>query len=210
MCVPSRIRFSSSIISMSLMRLLTPPHRDPPSTDRSRGPRHSPRAADVGAPRRPRRLPPTANCGSSGSRPCRSRDEVDAYIETRSPASATATCCRGPCASSRAARSSAARATTTSSPRSIASRSATRGTRELAAHARQHHVQAAAARARVRDAGLRGRRAAHRQLQLRVAARDRSARREEGRRDPPPPGAPRRHGARHGDVQHPRAASGRT
>ena len=39
--------------------------------------------------------------------------------------------------------------------------------------------------ARVRDARLRGRRPAHRQLQLRLAAGDRGARREEGRRHPP-------------------------
>ena len=52
------------------------------------------------------------------------------------------------------------------------------------------------------DARLQGRGLAHRQVQLRLAARDRGARREEGRRDPPLLDAPRRLGARHRDVQH--------
>jgi hypothetical protein len=42
---------------------------------------------------------------------------------------------------------------------------------------------------------------AHRQFQLPLAARDRGARREEGRRDPPPLAAARRQHPRHGDVQ---------
>ncbi len=73
----------------------------------------------------------------------------------------------------------------------------------LAEEPRQHGLQAAAARPRVRRARLRRRRPAHRQLQLRLAAGDRGARREEGRRAPPPRAAPRRHRARHRDVQHP-------
>ena len=74
--------------------------------------------------------------------------------------------------------------------------------REPAAHAHQHDLQAPAARARVRHARLQGGRPAHGQLQLQVAAGDRSARREEGRRDPPSLAASRRHRARLGHVQH--------
>ena len=81
---------------------------------------------------------------------------------------------------------------------------------EPAAHARQHHVQIAAARARLRHARLQGRGTADRQLQFPLAARHRRARREEGRRAPAPRAAPRRLGARFGDVQHPRSRSGRT
>ena len=69
---------------------------------------------------------------------------------------------------------------------------------------RQHDVQAAAARARVRHAALQGRRPADRQLQLPLAARDRGDRREEGRRPPSPRRAEGRHRPRLGDVQHPR------
>ena len=49
--------------------------------------------------------------------------------------------------------------------------------------------------------GLPGGRPADGQLQLRLAARDRSARREEGRRAPPPLGAARRLRARQRDLQ---------
>ena len=57
---------------------------------------------------------------------------------------------------------------------------------------------------------LQGRRPAHRQLQLPLAARDRGARREEGRRHPPPLAAARRQHPRHGDVQRARAMNGPT
>ena len=102
---------------------------------------------------------------------------------TRSPASATVTCCRGWCATP-----PPARIIGTTRYHDIVRAHRSRRDRlhlvrqELAAHARQHHLQAAPARARVRDRRLQGGRPAHRQLQLRVAARDRGAGREEGRR----------------------------
>ena len=113
---------------------------------------------------------------------------------TRSPASAPGTCCPGRCASSPAARSSAARAITTSSPPIDRVEI---GYTWYARRWQRSHVNTACKLLLLAhafdDARLPGRRAAHRQLQLRLAARDRGARREEGRRDPPSPGAPRRH-----------------
>ena len=70
----------------------------------------------------------------------------------------------------------------------------------LPAHQRQHHLQAAAARACVRDARLRRGRPADRQLQLPIAEGDRGARREEGRRVTASSGTTRRHRPRLGDV----------
>ena len=70
----------------------------------------------------------------------------------------------------------------------------------LPAHQRQHDLQAAAARARLRHARLRRRRIAHRQLQLPIAEGDRRHRREEGWSAAPSPGETRWHGSRLGDV----------
>ena len=75
----------------------------------------------------------------------------------------------------------------------------------LPAHACEYRLQASPVRIRFRQAELQSRRPAHRQLQLPLAARDRGAGREEGRRDPPPLAAARRLDPRHGDVQRARA-----
>ena len=146
--------------------------------------RHPPRAAVARTSRRPGRPPrPTASCGSCGSRRCRSRaptltyirdavkgqsdghmlpwavrDLTDQHHRRQHPLSR-----HRPGHRSRGDRLHLVRAA-------------------LPAHQRQHHLQAAAARARLRLARLRRGRTAHRQLQLPIAAGDRGARREEGRR----------------------------
>ena len=74
---------------------------------------------------------------------------------------------------------------------------------EPPADGRQHHLQAAPARPRLRHARLQGRRAADRQLQLPLAARHRGARREEGRGAAASRDAARRQRAGLGAVQHP-------
>ncbi len=73
----------------------------------------------------------------------------------------------------------------------------------MAAHPRQHRVQAAAADPCVRATGLPGGRLSHRQLQLRVPEGHRRAGGPQGRRDPPSSRAARRQRARQRDVQHP-------
>ena len=113
-----------------------------------------------------------------------------------------ATCCRGWCASSRPTRSPAPRATTTSCPRSTASRSAGRGT---AKRWQRTHVNTACKLLLFEHAfdtlGCKVVGLADRQLQLRVAAGDRSAGSEARRRAAPSSGAARRHRARFVHVQ---------
>ena len=171
----------------------------------SSGPRRAARAARA-APRAAssRRPPPTARCGSSGSRPCRRprRRRRTSSIALDAPA-------RGPHAavgraqSWRLARSSAARASTTSSPTIDRVEI---GYTWYAKRWQRSYVNTSCKllllHARVRDARLQGRRPSHRQVQLRLAARDRGARREEGRRHSAFLDAPRRLGARRRHVQH--------
>ena len=181
-------------------------NHDQPAARDARRSRHPARAADRGAPRRARR--------GGGRRPAlgalvhlSSGAGRDAGVHRRRAqgSAATATCCRGPCAISPATPSSARRATTTSSRRSIAWRSATPGTRPAASGRNVNTTCKLLLLAHAFDTlRLQGRRPADRQFQLPLAARDRGHRREEGRRDPSPRRAEGRHRARLGDVQHPR------
>jgi len=137
------------------------------------------------------RPPATATSGSCGSPRCRS-PAGHAYISRRWQARTPATCCRGPSLTSPAARSSQHAV-----PRHRPAVDRVEiGYTWYARRCQKTHVNTAC---KLLLLGMRlmtrllGRRVPHRQLQFRLAAGDRRARRKEGRRDSPPSGAPRRH-----------------
>ena len=178
--------------------------RDPSPPSRARRQRHSSRAADAGPSRRSRhrgdRRKPVGDLVHVGPR---ARPGRRVHRQRARRPARRATCCRGPCATRRAARSSAR----TRYHDIVAPIDRVEiGWTWYAARYQRTHVNTTCKLLLLTHAfeslEVRGRRSAHRQLQLCVPARDRAPRREEGRSASPSHGPPRRDGERHASVQH--------
>ena len=146
---------------------------------------------------------PTASSGRSGSRRCPSRIALartsTAALDGQKPGPLLPWAVRE---EPRAARSSAAPATTTSSPTSTASKSATPSMRATWQRTHVNTRVSCSVHMRSKGSGVRSSGSAP-TTSTSLPAGDRGDRREEGRRDSAPPGTARRHGPRLRHVQHP-------